>query len=261
VRKPHRDKGASSLKPPTRRRTKGGPSRGHGRPGAERQTRTAKISLKLKRKPVAPVNSDNPQIEETRAMAMKAEGKTMAILAADGFEEAELFSPKGAIEAAGGRVEVISLKAGDIQGLRHMERGRSIHVDKTVGDAKPDDYDAILIPGGVFSPDALRTNERALRFACAFVNQRKPVFAICHGPQVLISAGAAKDRRMTGVKAIQRDLENAGANVKDEAVVVDDGLVTSRTPDDLDAFNEMMVHEIAEASQDRHPNHFGFAFF
>jgi protease I len=194
-------------------------------------------------------------------MTMKAEGKTMAILATDGFEESELFSPKGAIEAAGGRVEVISPKPGDIQGLRHMERGRSIHVDKTLADAKPDDYDAILIPGGVFSPDSLRTNHSALRFASAFVNQRKPVFAICHGPQVLISAGVAKDRKMTAVKSVQTDLENAGANVKDEAVVVDHGLVTSRTPDDLDAFNATIVEEICEGSHDRHPKHYGFAFF
>lgn len=194
-------------------------------------------------------------------MAMKAEGKTMAILATDGFEESELFSPKGAIEAAGGKVEVISLKPGDIQGLRHMEPGRSIHVDKTLQDAKPDDYDAILIPGGLFSPDELRTQKDALRFASAFVNQRKPVFAICHGPQVLISAGVAKDRKMTSVKSVQADLKNAGADVKDEAVVVDHGLVTSRTPDDLDAFNAKIVEEICEGSHERHPKHYGFAFF
>lgn len=192
---------------------------------------------------------------------MKAEGKTMAILAANGFEESELFSPKGAIEAAGGRVEVISLEAGDIQGMHHMEKGRSIHVDKTVGEARADDYDAILIPGGVFSPDQLRTNKDALKFTASFVNQRKPVFAICHGPQVLISAGAAKDRRMTSVKAVQTDLKNAGAHVHDEPVVVDDGLVTSRTPDDLEAFNAKIVEEIGEASHDRHPKHYGFAFF
>lgn len=194
-------------------------------------------------------------------MTMKAEGKLMAILAADGFEESELFSPKGAIEAAGGRVEVVSLKAGDIQGFRHMEKGRSIHVDKTLADARADDYDAILIPGGLFSPDRLRTERDALKFASAFVNQRKPVFAICHGPQVLISAGAAKDRKMTGVQAIQKDLANAGADVKDEAVVIDDGLVTSRTPDDLEAFNASIVEEIAHVGDGRHPRHYGFAFF
>lgn len=194
-------------------------------------------------------------------MTMKAEGKRVAILAANGFEESELFSPKGAIEAAGGRVEVISLVAGEIQGLRHMEKGRSIAVDKTLSDARADDYDAILIPGGLFSPDALRTDKAALRFASSFVNQRKPVFAICHGPQVLISAGAAKDRRMTSVKSIQRDLENAGAMVEDTEVVVDDGMVTSRTPDDLEAFNAKIVQEMAESTYDRHKKHFSFAFF
>jgi protease I len=194
-------------------------------------------------------------------MAMKAQGKTMAILAADGFEESELFSPKGAIEAAGGRVEVVSMESGDIQGLRHMETGRSIKVDRTLADARAEDYDAILIPGGLFSPDQLRTDKAALKFAASFVNQRKPVFAICHGPQVLISAGAAKGRKMTAVKSVQQDLENAGADVRDEAVVVDHGLVTSRTPDDLDAFNAKIVEEIGEGAHDRHPKHFGFAFF
>ncbi|HEV7690367.1 MAG TPA: type 1 glutamine amidotransferase domain-containing protein [Hyphomonadaceae bacterium] len=194
-------------------------------------------------------------------MAMKAAGKKMAILAADGFEESELFSPKGAIEAAGGTVEVISLKAGDIQGLKHMEKGRSIHVDKTVDDANPDDYDAILIPGGLFNPDRLRTEKKALKFASSFVNSRKGVFAICHGPQVLISAGVAKGRKMTAVKSVQTDLKNAGAEVKDEAVVVDHGLVTSRTPDDLDQFNAKIVEEISEGSHERHPHHYKMAFF
>jgi protease I len=193
---------------------------------------------------------------------MGASGKRLAILATDGFEEAELFSPKEAIEAAGGTTEVISLKAGDIQGFRHMEKGRTIHVDKTLSEANPKDYDAILIPGGLFNPDRLRTERDALKFAGAFVNQRKPVFAICHGPQVLISAGLVEGRTMTSVKSVQQDLKNAGATVKDEAVVVDHGLVTSRTPDDLPAFNAKIVEEIGEGSQDRrHPNHFNWAFF
>jgi len=194
-------------------------------------------------------------------MALKAEGKTMAILATDGFEESELFSPKAAIEAAGGRAEVISLKEGDIQGFRHMEKGRSIHVDKTIAQANPADYDAILIPGGLFNPDRLRTERDALKFAGSFVNQRKPVFAICHGPQVLISANLVEGRTMTAVKSVQRDLANAGADVKDEAVVVDHGLVTSRTPDDLEAFNAKIVEEICEGSHDRHPKHYNWAFF
>ena len=194
-------------------------------------------------------------------MAMKAEGKVVAILAADGFEESELFSPKAAIEAAGGRAEVVSLKEGDIQGLRHMEKGRSIHVDKTIDQANADDYDAVLIPGGLFNPDRLRTEKDALKFAGSFIKHRKPVFAICHGPQVLISANLVEGRTMTAVKSVQRDLVNAGADVKDEAVVVDHGLVTSRTPDDLDAFNAKIVEEISEGSRDRHPHHYKIAFF
>ncbi|MBI1361311.1 MAG: DJ-1/PfpI/YhbO family deglycase/protease [Alphaproteobacteria bacterium] len=193
-------------------------------------------------------------------MATSASGKKLAILATDGFEESELFSPREAIEAAGGTVEVISLKDGDIQGFRHMEKGRSAHVDKTLKDADPKDYDAILIPGGLYNPDRLRTERDALKFAGAFVTQHKPVFAICHGPQVLISAGLVDGRTMTSVKSVQRDLANAGADVKDEAVVVDNGLVTSRTPDDLPAFNAKIVEEIAEGAHDkRHPNHHSWA--
>lgn len=192
-------------------------------------------------------------------MAQRAAGKKLAILATDGFEEAELFSPKEAIEAAGGKVEVISIDPGDIQGFRHFEKGRSIHVDHTLSEASPDDYDAILIPGGLANPDRLRTDRAALQFAGAFVTSRKPVFAICHGPQVLISAGLVKGRKMTAVKSVQKDLENAGAHVHDEPVVVDHGLVTSRTPDDLSAFNTKIVEEIAEGMHDRHPNHYKWA--
>jgi len=179
-------------------------------------------------------------------MAQRAAGRKTAILAADGFEEAELSSPKEAIAAAGGTVEVVSLKADDIQGFRHMETGRSIHVDHTPSDANPEDCDAVLIPGGLFNPDALRTDHDALQFAGAFVNHRKPVFAICHGPQVLISAGQVEGRTMTAVKSVRTDLANPGATVTDAAVVVDHGLGTSRTPDDLPAFNARIVEEICE---------------
>ena len=193
-------------------------------------------------------------------MALKAEGKVMAILATDGFEESELFSPKAAIEAAGGRAEVIADHDGEIQGFRHMEKGRTVHVDKTLDQADADDYDAVLIPGGVFNPDRLRTEPDALKFAGSFISQRKPVFAICHGPQLLISANLVEGRTMTAVKSVQRDLANA-ADVKDEPVVVDHGLVTSRTPEDLDAFNAKIVEEICEGSHDRHPRHYSLAFF
>lgn len=194
-------------------------------------------------------------------MANTMHTRRLAILAADGFEESELFSPKAAIEAAGGSVDVISLKPGTISGYRHMEKGREITVDKTLQEADPKDYDAILIPGGLFNPDALRTEKDALRFAGAFVTHRKPVFSICHGPQVLISAGLVNGRRMTAVKAVQKDLANAGADVVDEAVVNDAGLVTSRTPDDLDAFNAEIVREFMRDDSERHPKHYKWALF
>src|SRR6185503_16595031 len=136
-----------------------------------------------------------------------------------------------------------------------------IHVDKTLDEADAENYDAMLIPGGLFNPDRLRNEKDALKFAGAFVKDRKPVFAICHGPLVLISAGLVEGRTMTAVKSVQRDLVNAGADVKDEAVVVDHGLVTSRTPDDLDQFNAKIVEEICEGSHDRHPHHYKMAFF
>lgn len=193
-------------------------------------------------------------------MAMSASGKKLAILATDGFEEAELFSPKQAMEEAGVKVEVVSLKPGEIQGFQHMEKGRSIKVDKTLAEANAKDYDAILIPGGLANPDRLRTEKEALKFAGAFVNQRKPVFAICHGPQVLISAGLVDGREMTAVKSVQADLKNAGAKVKDEPVVTDNGLVTSRTPADLPAFNAKILEEISEGAHEKnHPHHYTWA--
>ena len=179
-------------------------------------------------------------------MTQRAEGKTLAILATDGFEEVELTSPKEAMENAGGKTVVVSLKPGEIQANRHREHGINVKVDKTVDEVKAEDFDALLIPGGLFNPDALRTEQKALDFASAFFAQKKPVFAICHGPQVLISAGLVNGREMTGYKAIQQDLRNAGATVRDEAVIVDEGLVTSRNPDDLPAFNDKIVEEICE---------------
>ncbi|WP_300379852.1 type 1 glutamine amidotransferase domain-containing protein [Henriciella sp.] len=183
-------------------------------------------------------------------MTKRAEGKTLAILATDGFEESELTSPKEAIENAGGKTVIVSLKPGEIQANQHREHGIKIKVDKTLGDVKADDFDAVLIPGGLFNPDALRVEDKALDFVSAFFEQKKPVFSICHGPQVLISAGLVSGRKMTGFKAIQQDLKNAGAVVSDEEVVVDKGLVTSRHPGDLDAFNKKIAEEICEGKHD-----------
>mgnify|MGYP003115123725 CR=1 FL=1 len=176
----------------------------------------------------------------------RAQGRKLAILAADGFEQVELTSPKEAIEAAGGEARIVSIDKGYIQGHNHREHGDKFQVDLSLSEAKAENFDALFIPGGLYSPDALRTDDAAKKFASDFFEQKKPVFAICHGPQVLISANLVKGRDVTGYKAIQQDLRNAGANVKDEPVVVDSGLVTSRSPNDLGAFNSKIVEEICE---------------
>lgn len=173
--------------------------------------------------------------------------KTVAILAADGFEQVELTSPRDTLKEASVKTQIVSLERGTIQANKHRKHGDTFDVDVTLGDARPSDYDGLLIPGGLFSPDALRTNGKAQSFVKAFFDAKKPVFAICHGPQVLISAGVVRGRSMTAVKAVQMDLENAGANVSDQSVVVDAGLVTSRTPDDLADFNSRIVSELARA--------------
>lgn len=170
----------------------------------------------------------------------------VAILATNGFEESELLSPKKALEEAGAEVQVIALELGQIQGMQHDKPGQRETVDETVLTAMPDDFDALVLPGGLMNPDTLRTNDDALAFVRSFFEAGKPVGAICHAPQILISADLVKGRKMTSVKAVQKDLENAGAIVSDEAVVVDKGLVTSRTPDDLPAFNAKLLEEFAE---------------
>ncbi|MEO1101301.1 MAG: type 1 glutamine amidotransferase domain-containing protein [Pseudomonadota bacterium] len=183
-------------------------------------------------------------------MALRAQDKKLAILATSGFEQVELSSPKEAIENAGGQTFIVSPTSDRIQGNKHRELGDWFDVDVDLAEAKASDYDALLIPGGLFNPDALRTSDTALGFVRDFFAQKKPVFSICHGPQVLISADLVKGRRMTGYSAIQKDLENAGAIVSDEAVIVDQGLVTSRNPDDLEAFNDKIVEEICEGRHD-----------
>jgi len=181
----------------------------------------------------------------------RAQGRKLAILAADGFEQVELTSPKEAIEAAGGETRIVSPEKGYIQGHNHRDQGDRFQVDLSVNEANAQDFDALFIPGGLYSPDTLRTNEQAKQFVSDFFKQKKPVFAICHGPQVLISANLVNGREVTGYKAIQQDLKNAGARVKDEAVVVDSGLVTSRSPDDLGQFNAKIVEEICEGKHAR----------
>jgi len=175
-------------------------------------------------------------------------GKTIAILATDGFEQSELEVPKKALEDAGAEVDVVAPKSGEIQGFKHFEKGDKVGVDRALNEVSAKDYDALVLPGGVFNPDALRTNEQAVAFVREFFAAHKPVGAICHGPWTLVEAGVVEGRTLTSVKSIRSDLRNAGAHWVDEEVVVDNGLVSSRTPDDLDAFCSKLVEEIGEGA-------------
>jgi len=179
-------------------------------------------------------------------MAGKLDGKKVAILVADGFEQVEMTKPRQALDAAGAETKIVSLKSGQIQGMNHMEKGDKFDVDLTLDDARPEEFDALMIPGGLYNPDALRSNEDALDFARQFFQAGKPVASICHGPQVLISADLVRGRKMTSWPAIKVDMRNAGARWVDEEVVVDNGLVSSRKPDDIPAFNNKMIEEFGE---------------
>lgn len=172
--------------------------------------------------------------------------KRIAILATDGFEQSELLSPKETLENEGWTAEVVSLKTGEIKSWKEGNWGNAVAVDRTVSEANPADYDALVLPGGVINPDLLRVNEDAVAFVRAFFDEKKPVAAICHGPWTLINADVVSGREMTSYQSIRKDLENAGAIWTDAEVVVDQGLVTSRSPQDLPAFNRKMVEEIKE---------------
>ncbi|MFI5161460.1 MAG: type 1 glutamine amidotransferase domain-containing protein [Sphingobacteriales bacterium] len=172
--------------------------------------------------------------------------RKVAILTEEGFEQVELTSPKEALEAAGAKVDVISPKSGKIKAWNEKDWGIEIDVDKNLNDVSPDDYDALVLPGGVMNPDKLRQNAGAVAFASSFLEEGKPVAAICHGPQLLIETGLLEHRNMTSYPSLQTDLTNAGARWVDREVVVDHGLVTSRTPKDLEAFNKKMIEEIGE---------------
>ncbi|MDB5136922.1 MAG: protease [Mucilaginibacter sp.] len=172
--------------------------------------------------------------------------RRVAILTEEGFEQIELISPKQAIEAAGAKVDVISPKSGKIKAWDKTNWGIEIDVDKQLSDVSPDDYDALVLPGGVLNPDKLRQNKEAVAFVSAFLDEGKPVAAICHGPQMLIETGMIGGRTLTSYPSLQTDLKNAGAHWIDQEVVVDHGLVTSRTPADLDAFNAKAIEEIGE---------------
>lgn len=177
-------------------------------------------------------------------------GKKVAFLLTDGVEQIELTSPWEAVKDAGGEPVLVSPKQGTIQGFDGVDKGQTFTVDLDVADADPAEFDALVLPGGVVNADFLRVNEDAQHFARAFFEAHKPVASICHGPWLLIEAGVVKGRDMTSYHTLATDLKNAGANWSDEEVVVDQGLVTSRNPDDLPAFNDKLVEEIAEGEHE-----------
>jgi protease I len=184
-------------------------------------------------------------------MKKTLQGKSVAILAADGFEQSELLEPKKALEDAGAEVTIVSLESGKIKGWDEKDWGKSIGVDLTLDEADAADFDALQLPGGVMNPDKLRDDARAVAFVKSFFDAGKPIGAICHGPWTLIEADAVKGRRLTSYSSIRTDLENAGAQWVDEEVVNDNGLVTSRKPADLPAFNAKLIEEIAEGVHPR----------
>ncbi len=179
-------------------------------------------------------------------MAHDLHGKTIAILATDGFEQSELTEPKRALEEAGASVQVIAPKTGRIRGWQHGDWGEEVAVDLALKEANAADYHALVLPGGQMNPDKLRLEPRAAQFVRAFFAAGKPVGAICHGPWLLVEADVVRGRTVTSWPSIRTDLKNAGANWIDREVVVDQGLVTSRRPDDLPAFNAKIIEEFAE---------------
>ncbi|MGI8512170.1 MAG: type 1 glutamine amidotransferase domain-containing protein [Solirubrobacteraceae bacterium] len=184
-------------------------------------------------------------------MADDLNGKTIAILAADGVEQVELTEPRDAVQNAGAQTELLSIHDGEIQGVEgDINPADTFAVDKLVGDASVDDYDGLIVPGGVANPDNLRLDQDAVKFIQDFFATGKPVGIICHGPWILVEADVARGRTLTSYPSIRTDLRNAGATVVDEEVVVDQGLVTSRSPDDLPAFCAKIVEEFAEGAHD-----------
>src|SRR3954471_19465160 len=179
-------------------------------------------------------------------MADVLKNKKVAILAADMFERVELEEPRKALEQAGADVEIVSIHDGEIQGFDHFDPAKKVRVDRTVEEISIDDYDALMIPGGVGNPDQLRGDENAVAFVRDFAASKKPMAVICHGPWVLVEAGVARGRKLTSWPTLQTDIRNAGGTWVDEEVVVTEGIVTSRKPDDIPAFNEKMIEEFAE---------------
>jgi protease I len=173
------------------------------------------------------------------------QGKKVAILVADGFEQVELTEPRKALDEAGAKTQIVSPKKDKVKGWNHTEWGQELPVDVPLSQARPEEFDALLLPGGVMNPDHLRRDPGVQRFVKSFFDDGKPVAAICHGPWTLIDAGVARGRKMTSYETIQMDLKNAGVQWVDQEVVVDGNLVTSRKPDDIPAFNRAMVEQFA----------------
>ena len=179
-------------------------------------------------------------------MTNELRNKSVAVLVDNGFEQSELTEPKKALEEAGATAEIVSPQSGKVKGWKHTSWGDEFHVDRHLEDANPNEYDALLLPGGVMNPDRLRINPAAVNFVKHFVDRGKPIASICHAPWTLIEAGAVRGRRMTSWPSLRTDLQNAGADWVDQEVVVDQGLVTSRKPDDIPMFNRKMIEEFAE---------------
>jgi protease I len=181
-------------------------------------------------------------------MAKRLEGKRVAFIATDMVEQVELTEPWRAVKEAGGTPELISIEEGQIQGFDHYDKADLFAVDRAIEEAQPDEYDGLVLPGGVGNPDRLRMDENVVSFVRQFVESGKPVAAICHGPWTLVEAGVVRGRTLTSFPSLQTDIRNAGGSWVDEEVQVDNGLVTSRKPDDLPAFCAKVVEEIAEGA-------------
>ena len=175
----------------------------------------------------------------------RLDARRVAILATDGVERIELTEPRRALDGEGAETVLVSPKSEEIKTWQHDRWGETLAADQQLAATRAEDFDALLLPGGVMNPDKLRMDPRAVQFVRAFFDQGKPVAAICHGPWMLVEAGVARGRRVTSWPSLQTDLRNAGANWVDEEVVVDDGLVTSRKPDDIPAFNQAMIEDFA----------------
>jgi protease I len=184
-------------------------------------------------------------------MGDKLNGKRIAFLATDMVEQVELTEPWKAVEAEGATPELVSLEEGEIQGFNHYDKADTFKVDRTVEEASADDYDALVIPGGVGNPDTLRGDENAVAFTRQFFEQGKPVGVICHGPWMLVETGVVRGRKVTSWPTLRTDIQNAGGEWVDEEVVVDNGLVTSRKPDDLPAFTKKIVEEFCEGKYEQ----------